>query len=232
MYNNPYTFNELIALTRINDEASVERFSSIMNMQYFDASNLLGSLKAKGLIDFSSISLTNASKIDITESGKRFFEYALSESTKDIDQLDIELIRRISNGTNDFNNLKKSLNIFETDLTLHLFKLFRKGYVNYSIADANNSYFTLTSSGFILLKNSESNESKEQMKQSLKDKKDDSSVITYNSSSSLDSSYESDESKLAEDLEGVSISRDNLGVIITIVVIVAIVILTIMFAFK
>ncbi len=47
-------FIDLVALSRITPEATVERFGGLINSSFFDASNILGTLKQKEEFMFHS----------------------------------------------------------------------------------------------------------------------------------------------------------------------------------
>ncbi|MEM3245615.1 MAG: hypothetical protein QXN16_02505, partial [Candidatus Micrarchaeaceae archaeon] len=66
MANEP-SFVDIFALTKITPGMVTDKFGPALNSSFFDASNILGGLKIKGLADFSASLSDN--EIIITETG-------------------------------------------------------------------------------------------------------------------------------------------------------------------
>ncbi len=122
------TFSDLLALEKITPNTIVEKFGSLINSSFFDAANILGSLKIKGLVDYGT-SAPGQNVIQITELGKKVLDDAKSKSAMEIDKLDIEIIHQLSSGKRNLVDISNSINVGQTDLAMHLSKLQDKGYV-------------------------------------------------------------------------------------------------------
>ena len=100
------TFIDLVALTRITSDSTVERFGGLINSSFFDASNILGTLKQKGLVDFIT-QFPSQSAITVTEQGKALIEEVQEKSTLPFDKLDLEILVTISSGSKTLPDLKQ-----------------------------------------------------------------------------------------------------------------------------
>ncbi len=141
---------DLIVLTKINQNTSVEKFGSEINSSFFDASNILGSLKQKGLIDFTII-FSVQNKIILTDIGKKLIEDANKKALETLDSLDSEILKQLSVSKRNFIDISSTLNIRPLDIAMHLYKLLKQDNISYTIQNANIELL-LTESGFIKLK--------------------------------------------------------------------------------
>ena len=73
------TFLDLAALIKIGSGAQLERLGSALNSSIFDASNIAGALKQKGLIEFTA-NYPGPNNIIVTEAGKALVAEADSRS--------------------------------------------------------------------------------------------------------------------------------------------------------
>jgi hypothetical protein len=143
-------FIDLVALTRITPDATVERFGGLINSSFFDASNILGSLKQKGLVDFIT-QFPSQSAITVTEQGKQLIADAQQKSTAPFDKLDMEIITQISNGMKALPDLTSNVNVTSRDLAMHLYKLSVQQFISYELRNGNLD-LTLTEKGFLSVK--------------------------------------------------------------------------------
>jgi hypothetical protein len=143
-------FVDLIALSRITPEATVERFGGLINSSFFDASNILGTLKQKGLVDFVT-SFPTQSSITLTVDGKQLLDDAKQKSTLPLDTLDMAVLIELSNGKRNLQDLANGVNVTPKDLAMHLFKLSDQQFVSYELRNGNVA-MALTEKGFLQVK--------------------------------------------------------------------------------
>ncbi len=140
-------FVDLSALKKIQPDTVVEKFGSTINSSFFDASNVLGTLKIKGLVDFTS-SIGGQNAIAITEEGKKALDEANSRSMEPIDNLDSSILVQLSSGKKSVKELESALNLRTKDLSLRLYKLDEQQFIK---ADFRNGSLevVLTEKGFM-----------------------------------------------------------------------------------
>ncbi|MGC8669879.1 MAG: hypothetical protein ACP5TL_01865 [Candidatus Micrarchaeia archaeon] len=143
-------FIDLVALSRIKPDTVVEKFGGIINSSFFDASNILGSLKQKGLIDFTT-AFPGQSSITITDLGKQTLQESEEKAKEDFDALDFAIITQLSGGKRGLADLGGAVNVRQKDLAMHLYKLSEQQYVSYSIRNGNID-ISLTEKGFLQVK--------------------------------------------------------------------------------
>ncbi len=143
-------FLDLAALSKIGPDTVVERYGSLINSSFFDASNILGTLKLKGLIDFSTI-FAGQNAIKVTDSGKQLLVDAAAKASSSFDELDFAIITQLSSSKRTLSELTKTVNLRPTDLALHVYKLVQQQYLSYTIRNGNLD-LTLTEKGFLQAK--------------------------------------------------------------------------------
>lgn len=146
------SFVELVALTRIAPDSTVEKFGSLINSSFFDASNILATLKQKGLVDFVT-AFPSQSTLKVTEKGSALLAEATKRSTEPIDQLDTAILSQLGNGRRGLVELSGALNVAQTDLAIHIYKLSVQQSLTYELVNATVSMY-LTEKGFLAAKNS------------------------------------------------------------------------------
>ena len=141
-------FLDILTLSKIEPDTVVEKFSSITNSSFFDASNILGGLKIKGLIDFTT-SFPGQSVVHITDSGKALLAEA-NEKAKEtqLDQLDQEMLLQLSRGKRTLADLSGAVNIRTRDLAIHLYKLMQQQFLSSTLKNGGVE-ITLTEKGFL-----------------------------------------------------------------------------------
>lgn len=122
------TFLDLMALTNIKADTVVEKFGGLINSSFFDASNVLGALKIKGLIDFTT-TFPGQSAITLTESGKRLIQDAGEKAKLPFDQIDMAILIQLSGGKRSFTDLSGAINLASPDMAMHLYKIAQQQYI-------------------------------------------------------------------------------------------------------
>jgi hypothetical protein len=143
-------FVELIALTRITPDSTVEKFGSLINSSFFDASNILATLKQKGLVDFVT-AFPSQSTLKVTEKGNALLEEVTRRSTEPIDQLDLAILSQLAGGKRILVDLGSALNVSPMDLAIHIFKLAAQQDLTYELVNASVSMY-LSEKGFVAVK--------------------------------------------------------------------------------
>ncbi|MFH1447758.1 MAG: hypothetical protein ABIG39_02750 [Candidatus Micrarchaeota archaeon] len=139
------TFMDLVVLQRIGPDTTLERFGSKINSSFFDAANILGTLKLKGYVEIEAA--IGASKINVSEGGKAILSMAEEKSSGEIDTLDKGILKAISKGAKDVRKLEDIMNVRSGDLAYHIYKLVKNNYVDYDVR-AGNVNMMLTENGF------------------------------------------------------------------------------------
>jgi DNA-binding Lrp family transcriptional regulator len=139
------TFLDLMVLQRIGPDTTLERFGSKINSSYFDAANILGSIRLKGYVEIESS--IGASKVSVSEAGKAILAMAEEKSHGEIDELDKRILGEVSRGVKDVGRIGDSLNIRSGDLSYHIYKLVKNNYVDYDLRAGKVSVM-LTENGF------------------------------------------------------------------------------------
>jgi hypothetical protein len=143
-------FLELACLFKITQDTTLERFGGTINASVFDAANITGSLKQKGLIDFTAY-YPGPNSITLTETGKKLKEEAETRSTSTIDNLDDEILKQMSGGKRYPLELQNTLNIRSMDLAFRVYKLFKQNLLAYELKNGNVELM-LTEQGFLRAK--------------------------------------------------------------------------------
>lgn len=144
------TFVDLYALTKITPDSVVERFGSSINSSFFDASNILGGLKIKKLIDFTTL-FGNQNAITVTDEGKKLLDEADSRAAEPFDHLDLTILTQLSSGSRSPNDLSTSMNITPRDLAMHIYKMQTQGFLSAEFRNGNLG-ISLTEKGFLQAK--------------------------------------------------------------------------------
>jgi hypothetical protein len=137
-------------LFKITQDTTLERFGGTINASVFDAANITGSLKQKGLIDFTAY-YPGPNSITLTEVGKKLKDDVETKSTSAIDNLDDEILIQMSGGKRYPIELQNTLNIRPMDLAFRIYKLFKQNLVAYELKNGNVELM-LTEQGFLRAK--------------------------------------------------------------------------------
>jgi hypothetical protein len=140
------TFMDLACLFKIAPDTTLERFGALINASIFDAANISGSLKQKGLIDFTAY-YPGPNSIAITDRGKALKEEAEAKSASALDELDDEILAQLSGGARIPTELQSTLNLRPKDLALRIYKLSKHMLLSYELKNGNVELM-LTEQGF------------------------------------------------------------------------------------
>ncbi|MGD0728449.1 MAG: hypothetical protein ABR981_00015 [Candidatus Micrarchaeaceae archaeon] len=144
------SFVDLVALSRITTESTVEKFGGLINSSFFDASNILGTLKQKGLVDFVT-AFPNQSAITVTEQGKEILTEAAAKAAQPFDTLDMAILVQLSNRMRSLQEITSGVNVTQKDLAMHLYRLSQQQYLSYELRNGNMN-INLTEKGFLAVK--------------------------------------------------------------------------------
>lgn len=140
-------FLELACLMKITPNTVLEKFGSAINASIFDASNIAGTLKQDGLIDFTAY-YPGPNEIQVTDKGKALLTEADSKSTEPFDKLDEAILNQLSGGKRVPMDLQNTLNIRPKDLALRLYKLNKQNFIIYELRSGSVDIM-LTETGFL-----------------------------------------------------------------------------------
>jgi len=147
MASDDIDFMDLVCITKITPDTVLEKFGSLINASFFDGSKVAGTLKQKGLIDFSA-SYPGPSKMLLTDDGKKLIDEANAKSTEPFDDLDKTILAQLSGGRRNPSELGASLNLRPKDLALRLYKLSKQEYITYELKNGGVEVM-LTEKGFL-----------------------------------------------------------------------------------
>ena len=140
-------FLELACLLKVTQNTVLERFGSSINASIFDASNIAGTLKQHGLIDFTAY-YPGPNEIVVTDAGKKLIAEADAKAGEPYDQLDEAILAQLSGGKRMPADLQNTLNLRPKDLALRLYKLNKQGYMIYELKSGGVDLL-LTETGFL-----------------------------------------------------------------------------------
>ncbi|MDE1810418.1 MAG: hypothetical protein KGH66_00015 [Candidatus Micrarchaeota archaeon] len=144
-------FIDLISLSRVKTDTVVEKFGSLINSSFFDASNILGGLKQKGLVDFTT-TFPGQSALSVTDLGKATVAEANEKAKGGFDHLDFAIITQLSKGKRSLIDITGAVNVTSRDLAMHLYKLAEQQYLSYEFRNGSID-ITLTEKGFLQVQN-------------------------------------------------------------------------------
>ena len=90
-------FLDLACLLRIGPDTVMEKFGSLINTSFFDASSIAGTLKQKNLIEFTN-DYPGPNGMRVTELGKSIISEAEAKSAEPFDTLDSTILHQLSGG--------------------------------------------------------------------------------------------------------------------------------------
>ncbi|MGC8479693.1 MAG: hypothetical protein ACP5M9_03430 [Candidatus Micrarchaeia archaeon] len=143
-------FLDLAVLTKIPTNTPLEKLGGLINSSIFDASNIAGTLKQKGLIEFSA-NYPGPNAMNITEQGTALIKEATDHTNAPFDKLDDSVLSQLSGGKRLPNELQSTLNIRPKDLAFRIFKLNKQGFLTYEIKNGSIELM-LTEKGFLKVK--------------------------------------------------------------------------------
>ncbi len=138
-------FIDVAILKKIGPETTVEGFGSNISSTFFEAANLLGALKLKGYIDIHSA--IGNSPVIISEKGRMLLNELDENAEKDLAKADLAILSNIRDGVKDPVQIESNLNLNSADVAYGLYKLWKKGLINYKVRNAKVE-LSLTAQGF------------------------------------------------------------------------------------
>ena len=145
------TFQDLALLEKISENTVVDgqgasSLGSRINSSFFDAANMLGTLKQKGLIEFKS-QFPSATEVEITTKGRNLMAEADERAKQEMDKIDEVILSQIANGYKEPKHIRDKLNLRETDLAFHLKRISAQNFASY-VFRSGRIEFSLTDQGF------------------------------------------------------------------------------------
>ncbi len=147
MASEDVNFVDLACILKITPDTVLEKFGGVINSSFFDAVNLAGTLKQKGLIDFSS-NYPGPNEMVLTDAAKALIAEANAKSGEPFDKLDEGILNQLSGGKRMPVELGAALNLRPKDLALRLYKLYKQGYILYELKSGSTDLM-LTENGFL-----------------------------------------------------------------------------------
>lgn len=144
------TFMDLACILKIGSDTTWEKFGTLINSSIFDGANISGTLKQKGLIDFTQY-YPGPTSIAVSEKGKQLKAEAESKGAMPLDALDDSILTQLFGGKRAPLELQNTLNIRPKDLALRLYKLSKQNFINYELRNGNIELM-LTEQGFLKAK--------------------------------------------------------------------------------
>ncbi len=143
-------FLDIAVLMKLTPDTPMEKLGGLINASFFDASFIAGSLKQKGLIEFSS-DYPGPNAIIITQVGKNLLAEAETKGVEPFDNLDTEILEQLSTGKRTPTELVEALNLRNKDVALHIYKLYKQNFIIYELKNGNVDLL-LTEGGFLKIK--------------------------------------------------------------------------------
>lgn len=138
-------FIDVAVLERIGADTTVENFGSKISSTFFEAANLLGTLKLKGYINIHSA--IGNSPVVITEKGRMIMKDLNADAEKEVGKVDLAVLGNVKGGLKDPAQIESALNINSRDMAYSIYKLWKKGLIEYKVRNAKVELL-LTSQGF------------------------------------------------------------------------------------
>lgn len=144
-------FLDMACLMKIGPDTVMEKFGGLINTSFFDASTIAGTLKQKGLIEFTN-DYPGPNGLLVSAMGKTLLGEAEVKSAEPFDMLDSSILQQMSGGKRLPMELGNSLNIRSKDLAFRLYKLYKQNYIIYDLKNGGVELL-LTEGGFLKIKN-------------------------------------------------------------------------------
>ena len=129
-------FLDLVALSNITPGLVVEKFGGKINSSFFDGSNILGTLRIKGLVDFTA-NFPGQSIISLTESGKSILTEAEEKAKAPFDTIDYAIVVQLQGGKRSYVDVGGAVNLRPRDLAMHLYRMGKQQYLVYDIKNGS-----------------------------------------------------------------------------------------------
>ncbi len=125
-------FLDLVSLSKITPDLVVEKFGGRINSSFFDGSNILGTLRLKGLIDFTA-NFPGQSVITVTDQGKQLLKEANEKAALPFDSIDLAILQQLQAGKRSYLDIGNAVNLRPKDLAMHLYKMGIQQFAAYDI---------------------------------------------------------------------------------------------------
>jgi len=140
------TFDDLISLTKIKPDTTVEKFGGQINSSFYDGANILGTLSQKKLVVLPTGTI-GQNPVVVAETGTQLLVEAKMKSEADFDNLDLTILVQIKNGKKKSAEVATAVNVRPLDLAMHLYRLLQQGYITCEFSNGILSLM-LTEQGF------------------------------------------------------------------------------------
>ncbi|MEM3781430.1 MAG: hypothetical protein QXT43_00505 [Candidatus Micrarchaeaceae archaeon] len=147
---NTVSFLDVACISKINSDSTLEKFGSIINASVFDAANIAGTLKQKGLVTFSS-GFPGPTGMQLTDAAKNLLNDLAARSAEPLDNLDDEILQQLAGGKRMPTELQSAISIVPKDLAYRIYKLYKQNMLNYELKNGNVELL-LTEQGFLRAK--------------------------------------------------------------------------------
>lgn len=140
-----FDFMDVALLKRIDVDTTVEGFGPKISSTFFEAANLLGTLKIKGYVDIHSA--IGNSPVTITEKGRALLRDLDLSAGEPLTRIDLAVLGNIKGGLRDPKQIESMLNVSAADIARSIYKLHKNGFVDYRVKNAGIELM-LTAQGF------------------------------------------------------------------------------------
>lgn len=139
-------FMDVVLISRIDNETTLENYGGRVNTSFFESANLLGTLKVKGLVYFEQ-SIGGQSPVKLTEKAVTILNLLKERGEEKVSQLDLAILKTIIKGATNHVKIENQLNVASFDIALHLYKIYIKGFIDYTLRNGK-LIIRLTEKGF------------------------------------------------------------------------------------
>jgi len=143
-------FLDMACLLKIGPDTVMEKFGGLINTSFFDASTIAGTLKQKGLIEFTN-DYPGPNGILVTAAGKTLIAEAEAKGAEPFDALDSTILVQMSGGKRLPFELANTLNLRGKDLAFRIYKLYKQNFLIYDLKNGGVELL-LTEGGFLKVK--------------------------------------------------------------------------------
>lgn len=143
-------FLDMACLLKIGPDTVMEKFGGLINTSFFDASTIAGTLKQKGLIEFTN-DYPGPNGILVTAAGKTLISEAEAKGAEPFDALDSTILVQMSGGKRLPFELANTLNLRGKDLAFRIYKLYKQNFLIYDLKNGGVELL-LTEGGFLKVK--------------------------------------------------------------------------------
>jgi len=139
-------FLDVILISRVDNETTLENYGGKINTSFFEAANLMGLLKVKGLVMFEQ-SIGGKSPVKLTDKAVTVLNLMKERSEEGITNLDKAILNAIADGATNHIAIESVVNVASFDVALHLYKLYTTSKIEYTISSGKLT-IRLTEKGY------------------------------------------------------------------------------------